>query len=304
MNRNDMIHILTTLQDALSANTSVNEFEATAAKFAEQYGIQGEEVIDLYKKMVAFHGAVAVLGGEEAYEKSETVWLKEELELLLTVYKFFQKNGISVVIISEQISNEMLSVFPKTKSQLQNTYYKLRNDKMSLENTTKQKPGRKPGQEYKKRSKRNLEASHVLLHRDAEVLHDEPRKNLVHLLSGMIHNFQAISQHNEVRERQMYQLIEGIYELSNLAVDQTRANSGTEEELEQLRAETARLKQEKEELLSGIQHMTANINSFVTSSDIEQIKGLSQFVYTCKSDLHKLGMLQEDSELHGVTQEV
>ncbi|WP_034671894.1 DNA-binding domain-containing protein, partial [Ectobacillus panaciterrae] len=299
MNRDYIItEIMSVLKQCISSHMPFSQIEQILERAADKCHVEYEDVVALYNKMSLFQAEIEKMGGEEAYEKSGFMWFKPELELLLHAYKFFQKNGISVIIISEKLSKDGLNIFPKTKSQLQNTYYKLRNNQLSLENLTKQKPGRKPGQEYPKESRKqskqvNWPAGEIanqqnhLAQRDAQVVHDKPKKNLVQLLSGMIHHFQIISEHNKENEKKMYQLIEGIYELSSIAAQSTKT---PETEVSLLLQETERLKREKTEMAEHIQSIVGNVHSFIESSDVEQIKGLSKFVDTCKTDLNKLSL--------------
>ena len=77
-----------------------------------------------------------------SYEKSAITWLKSELELLYEVYQFCQRHGLNIINISKYVSKNELNLFPKTESQLQNTYYKLKNMKYHLK-ILKSKTGRK-----------------------------------------------------------------------------------------------------------------------------------------------------------------
>ncbi len=102
-----------------------------------------EELVDLYNRMVLFQIDIEKHGGMRAYEKSTITWLKSELELLYEVYQFCQRHGLNILNISKYVSKNELNLFPKTESQLQNTYYKLKKCEIPFENIEKQKPGRK-----------------------------------------------------------------------------------------------------------------------------------------------------------------
>lgn len=82
--------------------------------------------------MVLFQIDIEKHGGIRAYEKSTITWLKSELELLYEVYQFCQRHGLNIINISKYVSKNELNLFPKTESQLQNTYYKLKNVKYRL----------------------------------------------------------------------------------------------------------------------------------------------------------------------------
>jgi hypothetical protein len=277
--------ILTVLQQCIVSKLSASQAEQILRNTAETCRVEYEDILTLYNKMFRFRMEIEKIGGEEAYEQSEFIWLKEELELLLYVYKFFQKNGISVLVISELLSKNGLNIFPKTKSQLQNTYYKLRNNRLPLENLTKQKPGRKPGQEYPKVSKKaNEEPKDTKsqycgpVSSDIEIRSEESKNSFVSLFSNMIHNFQVILEHDKEKEKQIYQLVEGIYELSHMAAERQKINASTnllEIEVKLLRQETERLKREKEEMRQQIHSLTANIHTFIEKSDMGKIKGIS-----------------------------
>lgn len=82
--------------------------------------------------MVLFQIDIEKNGGMRVYEKSAITWLKSELELLYEVYQFCQRHGLNIANISKYVSKNELNLFPKTESQLQNTYYKLKNKKSRL----------------------------------------------------------------------------------------------------------------------------------------------------------------------------
>ncbi|MFD3445994.1 DNA-binding domain-containing protein [Microbacteriaceae bacterium 4G12] len=309
MQENIVVHIMVALRNFVLFKEQ-SQLDEALQELAVQSNIHYEELITVYNRLFLFQQALENVGGEQAYLQSDIVWLKEELELLLECYTFFQQKGVSVVTISECLSKDQLNIFPKTKSQLQNTYYKLRNEKMEIANTFKQKPGRKPGHDLKKetvmkkadkkvkqepvrKSSRPVAAMTEQHIEQQELRPPQPKKNLVQLLSGMVNNFQVICEHNAESEQQIYQLMEGIYELSNMAAERTTMKEDQhvmKTELSILRRETERLQLEKEELIGDIRSITSNLNDFVESSDVEQIRGLSQFVTTCKAELNKLGL--------------
>ncbi len=230
--------------------------------------------------MVLFQIDIEKHGGMRAYEKSAITWLKTELELLYEVYQFSQRHGLNIINISKYVSKKELNLFPKTESQLQNTYYKLKKCEIPFENIEKQKPGRKrkytpvkePIVEIKKENKQELRN---------EVPNTENEKNLVTVISGIVDNFETISQCSERKEHELHQFMEGIYKLSSMAAERSKDEKnarGLEGELHVLRAENERIKREKEELVHDIKEMTHHLIHFITSSDIDQIRTLPFFV--------------------------
>jgi len=266
------------------------QLEAELKKIEKQFRVKYEELVDLYNRMVLFQIDVEKNGGMRAYEKSAITWLKSELELLYEVYQFCQRYGLNIINISKYVSKNELSLFRKTESQLQNTYYKLKKCEIPFENIEKQKPGRKrkyiPVKETvaKKESKQEVKE---------EVGYKENEKSLVTVISGIVDNFETISQHSERKEDELHQLMEGIYKLSSMAAGHFKEESNRsslERELRALQLENERLKREKEELVQDVKNMTQHLTYFIKSSDVDQIRKLPTFVQDCKVELHKLGL--------------
>lgn len=263
------------------------KLEAEFKKIEKQFQIGYEELIDLYNRMVLFQIDIEKNGGMREYEKSAITWLKSELELLYEVYQFCQRHGLNIANISKYVSKNELNLFPKTESQLQNTYYKLKKQEIPFENIEKQKPGRKrkyaPVKETIAETKQESK----------QEVNEEDEKSLVTVISGIVDNFETISQCSEKREHELHQFMEGIYKLSSMAAERSKDEKnarGLEGELHSLRAENERLKREKAELVHDIKEMTHHLIHFMTSSDIDQIRTLPYFVKECKQDLHKLGL--------------
>ncbi|MGU3368275.1 DNA-binding domain-containing protein [Bacillus mycoides] len=286
------INVLSLLQNMSNNKTNDMKLEAEFKKIEKQFQIGYEELIDLYNRMVLFQIDIEKNGGMREYEKSAITWLKSELELLYEVYQFCQRHGLNIANISKYVSKNELNLFPKTESQLQNTYYKLKKQEIPFENIEKQKPGRKRKYapvketiaETKQESKQEV---------NEEVRNEEDEKSLVTVISGIVDNFETISQCSEKREHELHQFMEGIYKLSSMAAERSKDEKnarGLEGELHSLRAENERLKREKAELVHDIKEMTHHLIHFITSSDIDQIRTLPYFVKECKQDLHKLGL--------------
>ncbi|MEC5236472.1 DNA-binding domain-containing protein [Bacillus mycoides] len=286
------INVLSLLQNMSNNKTNDMKLEAEFKKIEKQFQVRYEELIDLYNRMVLFQIDIEKNGGMRVYEKSAITWLKSELELLYEVYQFCQRHGLNIANISKYVSKNELNLFPKTESQLQNTYYKLKKQEIPFENIEKQKPGRKRKYapvketiaETKQESKQEV---------NEEVRNEEDEKSLVTVISGIVDNFETISQCSEKREHELHQFMEGIYKLSSMAAERSKDEKnarGLEGELHSLRAENERLKREKAELVHDIKEMTHHLIHFMTSSDIDQIRTLPYFVKECKQDLHKLGL--------------
>lgn len=268
------------------------KLEAEFKKIEKQFQIGYEELIDLYNRMVLFQIDIEKNGGMREYEKSAITWLKSELELLYEVYQFCQRHGLNIANISKYVSKNELNLFPKTESQLQNTYYKLKKQEIPFENIEKQKPGRKrkyaPVKETIAETKQESKQEVI-----EDVRNEDDEKSLVTVISGIVDNFETISQCSDKKEHELHQFMEGIYKLSSMAAERSKDEKnarGLEGELHSLRAENERLKREKEELVHDIKEMTHHLIHFITSSDIDQIRTLPYFVKECKQDLHKLGL--------------
>ncbi|EEL71490.1 hypothetical protein bcere0026_15030 [Bacillus mycoides] len=276
------------------SNNKTNDMklEAEFKKIEKQFQIGYEELIDLYNRMVLFQIDIEKNGGMREYEKSAITWLKSELELLYEVYQFCQRHGLNIANISKYVSKNELNLFRKTESQLQNTYYKLKKQEIPFENIEKQKPGRKrkyaPVKETIAETKQESKQEVI-----EDVRNEDDEKSLVTVISGIVDNFETISQCSDKKEHELHQFMEGIYKLSSMAAERSKDEKnarGLEGELHSLRAENERLKREKEELVHDIKEMTHHLIHFITSSDIDQIRTLPYFVKECKQDLHKLGL--------------
>ncbi|MFE7378418.1 DNA-binding domain-containing protein [Bacillus cereus] len=286
------INVLSLLQNMSNNKMNDMQLEAEFKKIEKEFQVKYEELVDLHNRMVLFQIDIEKNGGMRAYEKSAITWLKSELELLYEVYQFCQRHGLNILNISKYVSKNELNLFPKTESQLQNTYYKLKKREIPFENIEKQKPGRKRKYipvketvvEMKKENKQELKE---------EVQYKENEKSLVTVISGIVDNFETINQCSERKEDELHQFMEGIYKLSSMAAGRSREVKNTrslEGELQSLQLENERLKREKEELVQDIKGMTQLLIHFITSSDIDQIRKLPTFVQDCKMELHKLGL--------------
>lgn len=286
------INVLGLLQNMSNNKMNDMQLEVELKKIEKEFQVKYEELVDLHNRMVLFQIDIEKNGGMRAYEKSAITWLKSELELLYEVYQFCQRHGLNILNISKYVSKNELNLFPKTESQLQNTYYKLKKREIPFENIEKQKPGRKRKYIPVKETivTRKQENEYEL---KEEIQHKEDEKNLVTVISGIVDNFETINQCSERKEDELHQFMEGIYKLSSMAAGRSREAKNTrslEGELQSLQLENERLKREKEELVQDIKGMTQLLIHCITSSDIDQIRKLPTFVQDCKMELHKLGL--------------
>lgn len=286
------INVLGLLQNMSNNKMNDMQLEVELKKIEKEFQVKYEELVDLHNRMVLFQIDIEKNGGMRAYEKSAITWLKSELELLYEVYQFCQRHGLNILNISKYVSKNELNLFPKTESQLQNTYYKLKKREIPFENIEKQKPGRKRKYIPVKETivARKQENEYEL---KEEIQHKEDEKSLVTVISGIVDNFETINQCSERKEDELHQFMEGIYKLSSMAAGRSREAKNTrslEGELQSLQLENERLKREKEELVQDIKSMTQLLIHFITSSDIDQIRKLPTFVQDCKMELHKLGL--------------
>ncbi len=120
-------------------NSSTTEIK----KMASEAGIDEQTAEEIYHLLTEFYQAVEEHGGIEKYMHSNISWLKIELELLSACYQIAILEDMKVLDISEMLSLNDLRIFPKTPSQLQNTYYKLKKELIQVEDIPKNKPGRK-----------------------------------------------------------------------------------------------------------------------------------------------------------------
>ncbi|KAA0766681.1 DNA-binding domain-containing protein [Bacillus sp. SH5-2] len=286
------INVLGLLQNMSNNEMNDMKLETEFKKIEKQFRVKYEELVDLYNRMVLFQIDIEKNGGMRAYEKSAVTWLKSELELLYEVYQFSQRHGLNIANISKYVSKNELNIFPKTESQLQNTYYKLKKQEIPFENIEKQKPGRK----RKYTPIKKVMAETIIANKEEvkEVaIVEEDEKSLVTVLSGIVDNFDTIRNNSEKKEHELYQFMEGIYKLSSMAAERSKDEKDArsiESELQLLQAENARLQREKEELVQDVKDMTCHVINFITSSDIDQIRQLPKFVKDCKIELHKIGL--------------
>ncbi|WP_156576961.1 DNA-binding domain-containing protein [Bacillus luti] len=286
------INVLGLLQNMSNNVMNDMKLETEFKKIEKQFRVKYEELVDLYNRMVLFQIDIEKNGGMRAYEKSAVTWLKSELELLYEVYQFSQRHGLNIANISKYVSKNELNIFPKTESQLQNTYYKLKKQEIPFENIEKQKPGRK--RKYTPIKKVMAETIMANKEEVKEVaIVEEDEKSLVTVLSGIVDNFDTIRNNSEKKEHELYQFMEGIYKLSSMAAERSKDEKDArsiESELQLLQAENERLQREKEELVQDVKDMTCHVINFITSSDIDQIRQLPKFVKDCKKELHKIGL--------------
>ncbi|EEK79570.1 hypothetical protein bcere0009_15110 [Bacillus cereus R309803] len=286
------INVLGLLQNMSNNEMNDMKLETEFKKIEKQFRVKYEELVDLYNRMVLFQIDIEKNGGIRAYEKSAVTWLKSELELLYEVYQFSQRHGLNIANISKYVSKNELNIFPKTESQLQNTYYKLKKQEIPFENIEKQKPGRK----RKYTPIKKVMAETIIANKEEvkEVaIVEEDEKSLVTVLSGIVDNFDTIRNNSEKKEHELYQFMEGIYKLSSMAAERSKDEKDArsiENELQLLQAENERLQREKEELVQDVKDMTCHVINFITSSDIDQIRQLPKFVKDCKKELHKIGL--------------
>lgn len=210
------INVLSLLQNMSNNKTNDMKLEAEFKKIEKQFQIGYEELIDLYNRMVLFQIDIEKNGGMREYEKSAITWLKSELELLYEVYQFCQRHGLNIANISKYVSKNELNLFRKTESQLQNTYYKLKKQEIPFENIEKQKPGRKrkyaPVKETIAEKKQESKQEVI-----EDVRNEDDEKSLVTVISGIVDNFETISQCSDKKEHELHQFMEGIYKLSSMA---------------------------------------------------------------------------------------
>lgn len=93
---------------------------------AEKHNVAFKTLQEFRNLITETYQEIEKRGGVEKYIHSDTSWLKSELQLLLLSYQFCSDYGLKIADISDLISSNQSNLFPKTPSQLQNTFYKLK----------------------------------------------------------------------------------------------------------------------------------------------------------------------------------
>lgn len=298
--------ILISVKTLVESEYSKQEAEKELETIAYEWKLDERQLKNIYRLMASFYAEIEALGGEEKYKITNISWLGVELELLFECYRLSIDNGMNIIDISQKLSNEETNIFPKTPSQLQNTYYKVKKNKLPFEDIAKNKPGRKrkTDKDFVPKSKKVKIDVSSKQHSETKAVDNvadcpaEPakiysEKNFVKLLSGMINNFQAIYQNQENGDDSMYHLIEGIYTLSSIAAQKSESSQrykNVELELQILRNQLGEIKMEKEGLIHDFRSLTDSIQEFITSSEMTQIQSLPNFIEDCKDKLNSLGL--------------
>ncbi|WP_239255983.1 DNA-binding domain-containing protein [Listeria ilorinensis] len=283
--------------DNPSSNT-----EQQIKELASETPIHADEATAIYQMMCEFYKEVEKRGGIEKYIHSSISWLKIELELLNACYQIAISHDMKVMDISEMLSLNDLKIFPKTPSQLQNTYYKLKKDIIQFEDIQKNKPGRKRKSEKDKKQKTNIFGQAVPVSPAVpsslkEKIHFDKNKekNLVDLLSGMKSNVQILSE--TTGNHNVYDLLKSIYSLSSLAVQKEeldRKYQVLQNENADLEQQIFTLKQQNEALTEEFHTLAKQVAQFVYTDDVEQISALPLFAQESIVTLNKLGVFKEN----------
>ncbi|HBL8440906.1 TPA: motility genes transcriptional repressor MogR, partial [Listeria monocytogenes] len=254
--------------------------------------------------LTEFYQAVEEHGGIEKYMHSNISWLKIELELLSACYQIAILEDMKVLDISEMLSLNDLRIFPKTPSQLQNTYYKLKKELIQVEDIPKNKPGRKrKTQKNTKKEKTNIFGKVVPAEFKAptsikeQISYDKSReKNLVDLLSGVKSNVQLLSE-NQGEENNVYDLLKSIYSLSSLAVQKEELDKKYQDlqtKCQELEQENSYLKQQNETMTDSFHTLVLQVADFAYASDLDQIQALPLFSQQLVVTLNQLGVFKEN----------
>jgi hypothetical protein len=274
-------------------------------KVALEASISETDAQDIYQMMTNFYQEVETRGGIEKYLHSNLSWLKIELTLLNKCYQFAATGGMKVMDISEMLSLNDLNIFPKTPSQLQNTYYKLKKKMISFEDIPKNKPGRKRKSEKNAtKEKRNIFGQVVTNIPSNATLKGrnnfdkKAEKNLIDLLSGMKSNIQLLSE-RDGDYSSVYNLLKSIYSLSSLAVQKEeldRKYQTLQTKTQDFEKENFYLRQQNETMSVEFQKLVSLIAKFVFTSEMDQISALPIFTQESIVSLNKLGVFKENYE--------
>ncbi|HFT2697772.1 TPA: motility genes transcriptional repressor MogR [Listeria monocytogenes] len=281
-------------------NSSTTEIK----KMASEAGIDEKIAEEIYHLLTEFYQAVEEHGGIEKYMHSNISWLKIELELLSACYQIAILEDMKVLDISEMLSLNDLRIFPKTPSQLQNTYYKLKKELIQVEDIPKNKPGRKrKTQKNTKKEKTNIFGNVVPAEFKAptsikeQISYDKSReKNLVDLLSGVKSNVQLLSE-NQGEENNVYDLLKSIYSLSSLAVQKEELDKKYQDlqtKYQELEQENSYLKQQNETMTDSFHTLVLQVADFAYASDLDQIQALPLFSQQLVVTLNQLGVFKEN----------
>ncbi|EOX9980353.1 motility genes transcriptional repressor MogR [Listeria innocua] len=281
-------------------NSSATEIK----KMASEAGINEQTAEEIYQLLTEFYQAVEEHGGIEKYMHSNISWLKIELELLSACYQIAILEDMKVLDISEMLSLNDLRIFPKTPSQLQNIYYKLKKELIQVEDIPKNKPGRKrKTQKNTKKEKTNIFGKVVPAEFKAptsikeQISYDKSReKNLVDLLSGVKSNVQLLSE-NQGEENNVYDLLKSIYSLSSLAVQKEELDKKYQDlqtKYQELEQENSYLKQQNETMTDSFHTLVLQVADFAYASDLDQIQALPLFSQQLVVTLNQLGVFKEN----------
>ncbi|EMG28644.1 motility gene repressor mogR [Listeria fleischmannii subsp. fleischmannii LU2006-1] len=274
-------------------------------KVALKAGISETDAQDVFQMIKNFYQEVENRGGIEKYMHSNLSWLKIELTLLNKCYQLAASCGMKVMDISEMLSLNDLNIFPKTPSQLQNTYYKLKKNIISFEDIPKNKPGRKRKSEKNAtKEKRNIFGQVVTgIPSDATLkgkknFDKNAEKNLIDLLSGMKSNVQLLSE-RDGDYSSVYNLLKSIYSLSSLTIQKDeldRKYQRLQNKTQELEKENFYLRQQNETMTVEFQKLVSLIAKFVFTSEMDQISALPIFTQESIVSLNKLGVFKENYE--------
>lgn len=187
-----------------------------------KYGIDFETASKFNQLLSDTYTEIEQRGGIEKYQHSDISWLKSELELLLLAYHFCSDQGLKIADISVMLSANETAIFPKTPSQLQNTFYKLKKQLIQVEDIHKRKPGRK----RKSKEEKSAQQRRKLQNKQRET-HSYSNPEIVRLFSDTMNNIQILSHNPENAEKitDVHQLINGLHTLSSIAVATSNAHS-------------------------------------------------------------------------------
>ncbi|EFI83017.1 DNA-binding domain-containing protein [Listeria grayi] len=272
---------------------------------AKKQNIDVDSAVEIYEQLVDFYKKVEEKGGIEKYIHSDLSWMKIELELLYSCYQLAISHDMKVLDVSEMLSLNDLHIFPKTPSQLQNTYYKLKKELITFEDIVKSKPGRKrkPKASSNAQGKTNIFGRAVSTEpatsmREKISFNKNKEKNLFDLLSGVKSNVQLLSE-QQGEDNNVYDLLKSIYSLSSLAVQKEELDRKYQELLaknKELEQENFQLRQENENNAETYQILLQDLGSFLYATELEQIQALPLFTQETIVKLNQLGFSRNNQE--------
>lgn len=292
MKKKELMLLFSQLRESPIDSDKNNKKELMA--MAEKHNVAFKTPQEFRNLITETYQEIEKRGGVEKYIHSDTSWLKSELQLLLLSYQFCSDYGLKIADISDLISSNQSNLFPKTPSQLQNTFYKLKKDEILVEEICKSKPGRKRKSKSEKTA--NLKALQAKKKKQS-VTYSNPE--ILRLLSDTMNNVQSLSHNpnNKDKINDVYQLINGLHTLSEMAVDASNiqaTNTNTLNDYISLKSRFLNLELEQERLRKKYYRLQLLVASYIFLEDNKLHGHLDDFIDEAREILALQGVTFEN----------